>query len=197
MPMAECRVLLLGLMGSGKTTIGQLLAGRTGWPYHDNDELVSLAYGKNARELLASAGEAALRQAEAEALEAAVELPAPCVAGVAAGTVLDAGNRRLLREGGTVVWLTADPAVLAHRAVGSEHRPWLEEEAEAWLREVARERAPFYAEVASLTVNSDDLEPDEVIEIILAHLSDMARCANWLPAGARRETAGEDGLTDP
>jgi shikimate kinase len=74
-------------MGSGKTTIGRMLARRTGWPYHDNDELVSLAYGKNARELLASAGEAALRLAEAEALEASCPRrasvawpPGPCSA---------------------------------------------------------------------------------------------------------------------
>lgn len=172
-----CRVLLVGLMGSGKTTIGRLLSDRTGWPYHDNDELVSLAYGRNARQLLAEAGEGVLRQAEAEALEAAVELPAPCIAGVAAGTVVQPRLRDLLRDGGTVVWLTADPAVLASRAVGTEHRPWLEEEAEAWLREVERERADWYAEVASLTVHGDDLTPGEVADRVMEFLADHPPCA--------------------
>jgi shikimate kinase len=100
-----------------------------------------------------------------------------------------------MREEGIVIWLTADPSVLASRAVGSEHRPWLEEEAEAWLREVARERAPLYAEVARLTVNSDDLQPDEVVDVILARLSDTAQCQQWLPADARRVAAGEDDPT--
>lgn len=173
-------MLLVGLMGSGKTTVGHLLADRTGWAYHDNDELVSLAYGRNARELLATAGEGVLRQAEAEALAAAVELPAPCLAGVAAGTVVDPANRRLMVEGGTVVWLTADPAVLAKRAVGAEHRPWLEEEAEAWLRKVAHERAAMYAEVASLVVNSDELSPDEVADRVMAFLADHGPCGRAL-----------------
>jgi shikimate kinase len=170
-------VLLVGLMGSGKTTIGHLLADRTGWPYHDNDELVSLAYGQNARQLLATAGEGVLRQAEAEALVAAVELPAPCICGVAAGTVIEPRNRQLMRDGGVVVWLTADPAVLAHRAVGAEHRPWLEEEAEAWLREVADEREALYREVASLTVNSDDLNEQQVADRVMDFLADRPPCS--------------------
>jgi shikimate kinase len=182
-------VLLVGLMGSGKTTIGHLLADRTGWAYHDNDELVSLSYGKNAREVLASAGEAALRQAEAEALATAIELPAPCVAGVAAGTVLDAGNRELMRRG-TVVWLTADPEVLAQRAVGAEHRPWLEEEAERWLREVAAERAALYEEVASMTVNTDDLTPEGVVDRVMEFLSEHAPCATALDATSPGAPAG-------
>lgn len=169
-------MLLVGLMGSGKTTVGQLLADRTGWPYHDNDELVSLAYGKNARELLAAAGESVLRQAEAEALVAAVELPAPCICGVAAGTVIEPSNRELMKRG-TVVWLTADPAVLAHRAVGAEHRPWLEEEAEAWLREVAREREALYREVAAVTINSDDLTPEQVVDRVMEFLADHGPCS--------------------
>jgi shikimate kinase len=177
-------VLLVGLMGSGKTTIGHLLADRTGWPYHDNDELVSLAYGQNARQLLATAGESVLRQAEAEALAAAVELPAPCICGVAAGTVMEPGNRQLLRDGGVVVWLTADPAVLAHRSVGSEHRPWLEEEAEAWLREVARERGPLYREVASLTVNTDELNEEQVADRVMEYLAEHSPCAQALATTA-------------
>ena len=179
--MAECRVLLVGLMGSGKTTIGRLLAERTGWPYHDNDELVSLAYGMNARELLAAAGEGALRQAEAEALVAAVELPPPCICGIAAGTVTEAGNRRLLSEGGIVVWLTADAAVLAKRAVGAEHRPWLEGEAEAWLREVAAERHDWYSEVASLVVDTQDVTPGQIADHVLDWLAESAACGAELP----------------
>jgi shikimate kinase len=178
--VTECRILLVGLMGSGKTTVGRLLAERTGWAYHDNDELVSLAYGMTARELLAQAGEPALREAEAAALEAAVELDPPCICGVAAGTVLDPAGRRLLRDGGIVVWLTADPAVLARRAVGAEHRPWLEEEAEAWLREVAAERAPLYREVASLTIDTDQLTPDDVADQVLEYVAESGPCVSAL-----------------
>ncbi|CAN5744826.1 hypothetical protein BH23CHL7_BH23CHL7_04180 [soil metagenome] len=188
---AACRVLLVGMMGSGKTTVGRALAAETGWPYFDNDELVAQVTGVTARQLLAQQGESAMRLAESDALVAALAVQPPAICGIAAGIVISHANRQALIDGGIVVWLTADPWVLASRAVGSEHRPWLEEEAEAWLREVARERAPLYAQVASLTVNSDDLGPQEVLDVILAHLSDMARCAQWLPADAGREAAGE------
>src|ERR671922_1145736 len=112
-----CLVILIGMMGSGKSTIGELLAGLTGWPYVDNDDLVREAHGATPRQILAARGEAQMREAEAEALVRGLRVPSPAIVGVAAGTILDPANRDRLRDGGAVVWLRAAPEVLADRAV--------------------------------------------------------------------------------
>lgn len=178
--MAECRVLLVGLMGSGKTTVGRQLAGLTGWPYLDNDGLVEQAAGRTARQLLAEGGETALRLAEAEALEAALTTPPPCICGVAAGTITSPSARAALAQGGIVVWLTADAATLAQRAVGAIHRPWLEDDAEGWLRETAAERNALYREVADVVVDTAERTPDEVAALIHAELRERPACRTWL-----------------
>ena len=75
--------------------------------------------------------------------------------------------------------------MLARRAVGADHRPWLEEEAEAWLREVAAERADWYREVAWLTVDTTDLSPAEIADVVLENLAESAACGPAvLAAGA-------------
>lgn len=180
--MAECRILLVGLMGSGKTSVGRELAAQTGWPYVDNDLLVQQAAGRTAREILAGGGEVALRLAEADALAAALTTPPPCICGVAAGTVLGPSNRRAMVDGGIVVWLTADAHTLAARATGAIHRPWLEEDAETWMREVAAERAPLYRELATLVADTEDRTPEEVASWIRDELAELAACRPWLAA---------------
>ncbi len=182
---APCRVLLVGLMGSGKTTIGRLLAERTGWPYHDNDELVQQAAGMTARQILASAGELALRSAESDALQVGLAKPPPCVGGVAAGTVLTPGNRRRMIDDGFVVWLTAEPATLAERATGAAHRPWLLEDAEGWLRQTGDEREPLYREVSRVIVDTEDRTPEQVAEAIVEELVQTAACGRWLSGEER------------
>ena len=71
------RVLLLGMMGSGKSSVGRALSDLTGWPFVDNDALVERATGLTARELLRDRGEDALREAESEALRAGLRIPVP------------------------------------------------------------------------------------------------------------------------
>src|SRR5687767_8345245 len=90
-----CRVILIGMMGSGKTTVGQLLSSATGWPYVDNDALVGQSHRRTSREILAAEGKEKLREAEAGALVLGLDLPPPVILGVAAGTILDAANRRV------------------------------------------------------------------------------------------------------
>ena len=84
--LAPTRVLLLGMMGVGKSSVGKALSKRTGWAYLDNDELVARAYGRPTPEVLATGGVEQLREAESRALQQAYAEPAPVVAGVAAGT---------------------------------------------------------------------------------------------------------------
>src|SRR5690348_11490036 len=120
------KVLLIGLMGTGKTTVGRLLATRLSARYLDNDELVLIAAGSALEDLRRNKGEAGLREAESEALTEALDLPAPLVAGVAAGVVQSRADvARLEKADATLVWLRARPETLAARVGSGGDRPWL------------------------------------------------------------------------
>ena len=171
-----CRVILVGMMGSGKTTIGRLLAEQTGWPYVDNDELVRRRHGRSSREILATEGEPMLRQAERSALALGVELSPPVIVGVAAGAILDAANRERLTGGGIVVWLRAGAAALTGRAMDEAHRPFVDTAGAAWLAQAVRDREPLYESVADLIVDTDTASPESTADTILAHLASVPDC---------------------
>ena len=171
-----CRVLLIGMMGSGKSTIGRLLSAGTGWPYVDNDELVRQAQGATARQILAEHGEARMRAAESDALTRGVQAQAPAVIGVAAGTILEASNRERLRSGGVVVWLRAGAAALEARAMGANHRPWLETGGGSWIRDAIAERDPLYGSVADIVIDTGTAAAEESVEEILARLGSLGSC---------------------
>ena len=160
-PIPPTRVLLVGMMGSGKSSAGRALAALTGWPFIDNDALVEAATGRTARQLLADGGEAAMRDAEAAALRKGLAAQLPAIVATAAGTVLDQDNRRLIDDGGFVVWFRARPEVLASRAAGAAHRPWLDDDPVAWFRESAAEREALYAEVSDLVIDTEGTRPPE------------------------------------
>jgi shikimate kinase len=160
------RVLLMGLMGTGKTTVGRRVAARLGVPFLDNDDLVHEATGRERDELLRAGGEGALRAAESAALGVALDRPGPLVANVAAGVVLDGRDRRRLREADAlVVWLRARPETLAARTADDHERasrPWLGDDPVAVFRTMEHDRDRWYAEVADVVIDVDDLSPDEV-----------------------------------
>lgn len=165
------RVVLLGMMGSGKSSVGVALATRTGWPFIDNDALVQRATGHTARQLLALSGEDVMRAAESAALRTGMTVPPPVIVATAAGTILDPDDRAQIEQGGFVVWLRADAVTLAERAVGSEHRPWLEEDPVGWFRTALDTRDPLYAAVADLVVDTGSTRPDAAAEAIVARIS--------------------------
>jgi shikimate kinase len=113
-------------------------------------------------EIFAAEGEAAFRAAETEALRRAVAGTAPVVVSVAGGAVLSAGNRSLLRDSGTVVWLRARPSTLADRVGDGEGRPLLAGDAAAVLETLSAARHPLYEEVAAAIIDVDDLAIDEL-----------------------------------
>ena len=164
-------MLLLGMMGSGKSSVGRALAGLTGWPFVDNDALVQAATGRTARELLAERGEAAMREAEGDALRRGLAVERPAIVATAAGTVLEAQHRRLIDEGGFVVWLTAAPEVLAERAAGAAHRPWLDGDPAAWFEQAAANRDPLYRSISDLEIDTARVQPSEAARRIVDALS--------------------------
>lgn len=175
-----CRVLLTGMMGSGKSTIGRLLSGASGWPYLDNDELVRQSHGATTRQILAERGEADMREAESEALARGIRTPAPAVIGVAAGTILEPSNRDRLRAGGIVVWLRVDAAAIEARAIGADHRPWLDTGGASWIRDTVAERDPLYASIADIVIETGATPPDDSAAELLAWLGSVATCREAL-----------------
>lgn len=162
------RLLLMGLMGAGKTTVGQAVAEQAGWTYLDNDELVERATGETAKQILAEQGEPALRAAESAALRAAIALDPPVVAGVAGGAVLIPADRMILAAQRSVVWLRASHALLAERLASDTDRPWLAGDPAAAIERMAADREVGYAEVADLVVDVDGRTPQQIAEEILA-----------------------------
>jgi shikimate kinase len=156
------RILLVGMMGAGKTTTGKLVAEKLGWDYLDSDVEVEKKTGLTVPALFARDGEVAFRDAEAEVLRTACARTEPVVISVAGGAVLRPENRDLVRKSGRVIWLRARPATLAARVGDGVGRPLLDGDPGAALRALDAVRRPLYAEVADETIDVDDLSPDEV-----------------------------------
>lgn len=166
---AASAVVLLGMMGAGKTSVGRALAARTTWPYLDNDELVRAATGRAPEEIDATDGTEALHVAEAAALRRALSLPPPLVASAAASAVADQASRDLLRTARTVVYLRAQPVTLRER-IGAGAGRRADATDLGWLRERFSERDAAYRAVATLTIDTDGIPADEVARRILAQL---------------------------
>jgi len=162
-------VVLVGLMGAGKSTVGRELAALLGRPLIDNDTQIRQTTGVTVTEISAGAGVAEMRRLESEALTSALESQVPAVITAAAGVILDERNRSRLREP-FVVWLRADPESVVGRIHHDPARPLLGDDPLTVLRSMAEERRPLYEEVADLVLDVDGLSPAELAAAVVSHL---------------------------
>jgi shikimate kinase len=160
------RVLLIGMMGAGKSTTGRLLSQRLGWPYLDSDDEIERLTGRTVPQIWKADGEPAFRAEEARVLARACASADPVVVSVAGGAVLDPANRRLVRSAGLVVWLRANVSTLSARVGTGVGRPLLEGGPAEALARLYAERAPIYSELAELVFDVDRLSPAQVVDRI-------------------------------
>jgi shikimate kinase len=150
-------VYLTGLMGSGKTTVGRLLAKRLGWAWADLDAAIEARRGKKVAEIFTAQGENAFRRLESQEL-LRFSKNSKLVLSCGGGVVLDPENRRLLKAG-TTIYLAASPEALAQRLRGGQRRqrPLLGQgDPVQALRGLQRKRARFYRVCARFVLRASD-----------------------------------------
>jgi shikimate kinase len=147
-------VVLIGMMGSGKTSVGRELARRLAWPWLDLDQALERRFKRSVADQFKTAGEEVFRRRERDLLRECCEA-GPRVLSAGGGVVLDASNRSLLKKR-TTVYLRASPRLLAERLRGSQARarPLLKghQDLETVLRRLAERRGPLYRSCARITV---------------------------------------------
>jgi shikimate kinase len=168
------RIVLIGARGCGKSTVGRLLAQALQYDFVDTDTLIETAAGQSIAEIFASAGEAAFRELESQAIEQALARR-PCVISVGGGAVVRRRNRERLQRSAYCVWLTADAEELQGRiaadAASLASRPALTDPSGLEeMRQVLAQRRPLYEALAQQVVETGGRTPDEVAREILARL---------------------------
>ena len=180
-------VVLIGLMGSGKTTAGRRLAKQIGCEFVDTDDLVSQDVGIGVREIFARDGEAAFRQYESSALLKILQDKTQRVIAAAGGVVLAEKNRAAIGASGAyVVWLQADTAALIERATAGAHRPLLDGDAPATLEAMSIAREKLYAGLADQRIDTNNKSVKTVAKMLFADL-----IANGVVADSRSNTVSE------
>lgn len=161
-------IVLIGLMGTGKTTVGHLLADRLQRRFVDTDQDVEHEAGATVAQLFAAEGERGFRRREAAAIRHVAALRGQVIA-VGGGAVLDPSNVTHLRATGDLVLLTADPEILAERVGEGRDRPLLADaDAVEALVALQAARGEAYAAAAAATVDTAGCTPDEVVDRVVA-----------------------------
>ncbi len=170
-------IALIGFMGTGKSTVGSLLAAELGYEFQDLDELIASEAGSSIPEIFFREGEAGFRRRERDLLRRVYGGPGLVLA-TGGGVVLEQGNIDILRAAGPVVALTADLAAILSRAGQDGSRPLLATaDPAAAAARLLSQRADLYRAAADLIVDTTDLSPADA----------AARIASWYRRWRERE----------
>ncbi len=185
------QIVLVGLSGVGKTSVGRILAERLGWPFVDTDELIAAREGKHPAELIPERGEAAFREIEAQVIaEATKQLPAVIATG--GGAFQRPGNRLALGANGYICFLDATAPEIARRLAEDADgpvRPLVQDDPAARLEELGEERRPAYL-LADVWVPVQMPEPELAATRILRSWAEKG--TGLLANTRRRERLGSE-----
>jgi shikimate kinase len=155
------------MMGTGKSTVGARCAERLSRRFVDTDDMITTIAGASVADVFARDGEAAFRALEAQAVADACAAPTPSVIAMGGGAVVDAANRKLMRETGFVVWLQAPPALLARRVGDGRTRPLLSNDPQGTLERLETLRRSAYEAAAHATIETEGLGKNAVVDAVL------------------------------
>lgn len=172
-------LVLVGMPGSGKSTVGRSLARRLHLPFHDSDHLIEQRIGCSIREFFAREGEPAFRDLEQQVIAELMQTGS-CVLATGGGAVLREANRAALHAGGHVIYLRATPEELWRRLRRDTQRPLLQvADPLDKLRQLHAERDPLYRQVAHYTIDTGRPSVPTLVNMILMQLE----LAGVLPPG--------------
>ena len=181
-------IVLIGMMGAGKSSVGRCLQRRTQFALLDTDEIVASKFGLSIPEIFSKYGEQVFREAETQALrEMAPDKQTIIVTG--GGIVLCEDNLDFLKRLGVVVWLDSKEETLFERVARSGNRPLLQRgNPREVFAQILQARLPLYAKVANIRVDTSVLTDEEIAVAILSKLGKLGRNlrpGSPIPATAR------------
>ncbi len=169
----ERSIVMVGLMGAGKTSVGRRLAVKLGVPFLDADAEIEKAAGKSIPEIFADHGEESFRSGESKVISRLLEC-GPQVLATGGGAFMNAETRGNVAENGISVWLRAELPLLLQRVARRSNRPLLHgKDPETVMRALMDERYPVY-ELADITVESRDVPHDAIVADTIAALARFA-----------------------
>lgn len=165
-------VVLIGMMGAGKSSVGRRLAARLALPFADADTEVETAAGMSITRLISDYGEPEFRRLERRVMARLLDAPMH-VLSTGGGAFMDESTRALIHQKGVSIWLKADPEILLERATRHDNRPLLQNgDPREIMTRLLAEREPVYAQ-ANIVIESDDRPVDETVERLLRALKDF------------------------
>lgn len=168
-------LVLVGMMGAGKSSIGWRLARKLGVPFHDTDQEVERAAGCSVADIFETWGEKAFRDAERRVVKRLLKGPVQVIS-TGDGAFIDEECRRLIKGGATSLWLRADPEILYERVIRRDTRPLLfDGDAKTILEELVDRRYPIYAKADLIVESNDDAHEatvERLIDVLKKHIYD-------------------------
>jgi shikimate kinase len=166
-------IVLIGFMGTGKSSVGRQLAAAIGCPRLDTDQMIATALGMPITKIFARLGEERFREEESKILEKLDPVEQSIIV-TGGGVVLRPRNVARLHELGTIICLTADLPTLLERLGRQSHRPVLQtENPSTTVQTLLREREPLYRQAADFTIDTSSLSHGQVVQAIQ---DSLARC---------------------
>ncbi|MFP4073252.1 MAG: shikimate kinase [Actinomycetota bacterium] len=158
---------LIGMMGSGKTTVGRKAAARVGVPFYDTDDMVVEIAHMPISAIWEGVGEEGFRELERRAFDHVPD--SGFIAAAGGGAVIDERNRAQMMKDGPVVWLRCTPETLAARVGGDDSRPLLSSRSspEDLLAGLLEERSALYSDTATDVIDTDDLDVEQVVFAVI------------------------------
>ncbi|MDI1471713.1 MAG: shikimate kinase [Thermodesulfovibrio sp.] len=159
-------IVLIGFMGTGKSSVGKILAKKLGLKFVDVDEIIEKTTGMKISEIFAKFGEPRFRDIETEVIKLITQNNGQVIS-TGGGVILREENFNRLKNKGVIFWLKASEDVIFERVKNCKNRPLLQtENPKERIKELLTKRTPFY-EKADFYINTEELTPEEVAEKII------------------------------